>query len=71
MATQNQNVYKDESLFPYGKAHKNKRFDEVPADYFEWIYDNKAWREDLCLHAYIEDNIDCFERELGRKFGKQ
>lgn len=58
MATANQNIYSDESIFTYGKTHKGKKFKDIPASYFLWIDRERAFRFDLSLHAWITDNYD-------------
>lgn len=61
----------DESLMPFGKEHKGKKMEDVPASYLLWLWsvsydDYKAGLckgSKLAVMAYIEDNLDVLEQE--------
>ena len=52
----------DDSIMPFGKAHKGKRMDEVPADYLLYIHSNYN-NLPTELVAYIDDNMDVLEQQ--------
>lgn len=53
----------DISIMPYGK-HKGLQMQDVPADYFNWLWHNghKLNKTDAVAH-YIRRNIHVFELE--------
>ena len=56
--------FNDRSPFPFGK-YKGYAFEEVPAEYFHWIWHNTnaVTADMIAIHAYIRDNINAFKRE--------
>jgi len=54
----------DESLMPYGKEHKGKRMDKVPASYLLWVVDQPWATKWDGVRGYVESNRILLEREV-------
>ena len=48
-------------LMPFGK-HKNKKMEDVPADYLLWAFNNAEIHGDL--KKYIDANINGIKKEV-------
>ena len=48
-------------VMPFGK-HKNKKMEDIPADYLLWVYNNVEMRGGL--KDYIQANINGIKKEV-------
>lgn len=58
------NVYDDDTIMPFGK-HKGEALQDVPDDYFLYLYDN-AMISDSKLLRYVEHNLDAIKKNCRR-----
>lgn len=56
---------KDQDKMPFGK-HKGKRMEDVPAQYFHWLWTDAKMKDDdeSPVAQYIRDNLNCLELEF-------
>lgn len=52
----------DQSPMPFG-THKDKKMEDVPADYLLWLWDNGAHGVLGPVHDYIRENFSALETE--------
>lgn len=55
-------TFEDDDIFPFGK-YKGERFEDVPADYFHWIWINKVYVGNVRLENYIKNNLHVLKTE--------
>lgn len=65
----------DKSPFPFGKAHKDRDMEKVPARYLHWVWENCDPSEPVDdVREYIIENFTVIKSEepdlLWSKFGK-
>lgn len=53
---------KDTDIFPFGKAHKGKTYEEVPASYLHWCRHNVD-NLPADVQAYIDHNMMALQEE--------
>lgn len=59
-------VLTDESPMPFG-IHKDKKMENVPAEYLLFLYENNKCGKNNGLQEYIEDNLDVIKLEVQQK----
>jgi hypothetical protein len=58
------NALEDWDLMPFGK-HKNRPMQDVPANYFHWLWvQGKKDEKDCPVADYIRRNISALKQEL-------
>lgn len=57
----------DESLMPFGPAHKGTPMKEVPSHYLDWLLGQPWWQKSWpAVHDYITRNKKAIDQDLQR-----
>lgn len=59
-------TYEDTDTIKWGR-YSGEPLSDVPASYFQWIWENKIKEDDILLWNYMRNFKEAIEMELGEK----